>query len=207
MSSKLAVIYYSSTGHVHTLASAIAEGAVEAGAEVRVRRVAETVAFDQIQQNEQWAAHLRSVEETVPLATHEDLEWADAYAFGTPTRFGTPAAQLKAFIDSTGPLWANGVLASKPVTVFTSAQNPHGGQESTILSLTNVFYHWGSIIVPPGYTSDVVFASGGNPYGVSLTMNPDEAQLAAALVTARHQGARVAQIAARLLAAGELAPA
>ncbi len=111
--------------------------------------------------------------EDVPEASLEDLAWADAYVFGTPTRFGNVSAQLKQFIDTAGPLWAEGKLADKVVSGFTSALNAHGGQESTLLSMYNVFMHWGSIIVPPGYTDQSIFEAGGNPYGVSSTGNED----------------------------------
>lgn len=138
--------------------------------------------------------------EDVPEAELEDLEWADAYVFGSPTRFGNVAAQLKQFLDTTGPLWAEGKLADKVVAGFTSAQNPNGGQESTLLSLYNVFMHWGAVIVPPGYTAGAVFEAGGNPYGVSSTdplngEGPSEAELAAA----RYLGRRIAEKAEALV--------
>lgn len=194
--SRIAVIYYSATGNVHRLAQALASGAEGSGAEVRCRGVAELAPDGAIQQNPAWARHREEIQGKVPEATLEDLEWADGYAFGTPTRFGTMAAQLKQFFDTTGGLWQRGVMADKPVTAFTSAMNPHGGQESTILSLSNVFYHWGSVIVPPGYTHPSVFEAGGNPYGASSTSGgsnegPDEAALAAA----RYQGSRLAEYA------------
>jgi NAD(P)H dehydrogenase (quinone) len=129
-------------------------------------------------------------------------------AFGTPTRFGAPAAQLKQFIDQAGGLWQEGGLTDKPVTAFTSAFNRHGGSEATILSLANVFYHWGALIVPPGYTDPVVYAAGGNPYGTSFVTGPaGEGPDAAALEAARHQGRRLAQITIRLLGAGREAMA
>jgi NAD(P)H dehydrogenase (quinone) len=130
----------------------------------------------------------------------EDLEWADGFAFGTPTRFGLPAAQLKEFIDQTGPLWVHGHLANKVATSFTSSQNAHGGQESTLLALNNVFYHWGCLIVPPGYTHAVVAAAGGNPYGASYPAGAGDAVSAEALTAAHYQGHRLAQYAARLVA-------
>jgi NAD(P)H dehydrogenase (quinone) len=95
-----------------------------------------------------------------------------AFAFGTLTRFGAPAAQLKQFIDQAGGLWREGKLADKPVPAFASAFNRHGGNEATILSLANVFYHWGALIVPPGFTDPVVYAAGGNPYGTSFVTGP-----------------------------------
>jgi NAD(P)H dehydrogenase (quinone) len=134
----------------------------------------------------------------VSEASLDDLVWGDGYAFGTPSRFGTPAAQLKQFIDETGGLWRNGKLADKPVTAFTAAFNRHGGNEATILSLANVFYHWGSLIVPPGYTDPAVSAAGGNPYGVSSFGPPNEIS-GEALHAARYQGRRLAQITMRLV--------
>src|SRR3569833_4012145 len=128
------------------------------------------------------------------------LAQADADAFGTPSRFGAPAAQLKQFIDQAGGLWREGRLADKPVTAFTSAFNRHGGSEATILSLGNVFYHWGSLIVPPGFTDPAVYAAGGNPYGTSSISGPTGgAPAAETLAAARYQGARLAGVTTRLL--------
>ena len=134
---------------MHALAQAVAEGAASAGAEVRLRRVAELAPDSHRPEPAVASARRRHARPRGPV---EDLEWADAFAFGTPTRFGAPAAQLKQFIDQAGGLWREGGLADKPVTAFTSAYNRHGGSEATILSLANVFYHWGALIVPPGYT-------------------------------------------------------
>jgi NAD(P)H dehydrogenase (quinone) len=199
MTVKVAVIYYSATGTVHALAQAVAEGAASTGAEVRLRRVAELAPDSAIDQNPQWRRHADAATGVVQ-ATVEDLAWADAYAFGTPTRFGTPAAQLKQFIDQAGGLWREGKLADKPVTAFTSAYNRHGGSEATILSLGNVFYHWGALIVPPGFTDPAVYAAGGNPYGTSSVTGPTgEGPDAAALEAARYQGRRLARTTTRLL--------
>jgi NAD(P)H dehydrogenase (quinone) len=122
-------------------------------------------------------------------ASLADLEWADAIIFGTPTRYGLPSAQLKQFIDSTGGLWAQGKLVDKVVSSFTASGTRHGGQETTITALNNTFYHWGSIIVPPGYADPIQFQS-GNPYGASHTSNngelpPGEIELAAMEFQAR----------------------
>jgi NAD(P)H dehydrogenase (quinone) len=199
---KVAVIYYSGTGTVHALAQAVVEGAASAGAGVRLRRVAELASDDAIDQDPQWRRHLDAAT-SVAQASVEDLEWADAVAFGTPTRFGAPSAQLKHFIDQTVGLWREGGLADKPVTAFTSAYHRHGGHEATILSLANVFYHWGALIVPPGYTDPVVSAAGGNPYGASyVTSSNGDGPDAAALDAARYQGRRLAQITIRLLGSG-----
>ena len=195
----VAVIYYSATGNVHRLAEAVADGAGKAGAEVRMHRVAELAPDTAIDANPDWRAHVDLTKDAVPEATLDDLAWADAYAFGTPTRYGLVAAQLKQFLDQTGGLWREGVLADKAVTCFTSSINRHGGQETTIVSLYNVFSHWGGILVPPGYTDPVQYAAGGNPYGVSWPSGmppalPDDAALSAA----RYQGQRLAEIARRL---------
>jgi NAD(P)H dehydrogenase (quinone) len=201
MTARIAVIYYSSTGTVHALAEALADGADSAGAEVRIRRVAELAPQGAIDRNPLWRRHVDVVAGSVAEASLDDLVWADAYAFGTPTRFGAPSAQLKQFIDQAGELWRDGTLADKPVTAFTSAFNRHGGNEATILSLANVFYHWGSVIVPPGFTDPTVYAAGGNPYGASSFGPPGEPGPAReALDAARYQGRRLTKITGRLLA-------
>jgi NAD(P)H dehydrogenase (quinone) len=198
-SSNIAVIYYSATGSVHRLASAVAEGAADAGAEVRLRRVAELAPGSAIDTNPAWRAHLEETRDTIQEATLGDLDWADGFAFGTPTRYGNVCAQLKQFLDQTGPLWMAGKLSDKAATSFTSAINRHGGQESTLLSFNNVFYHWGAVIVPPGYTDPLLYAAGGNPYGTSFIAGiqgdrPGQEILAAA----RYQGRRLAEVAGRL---------
>jgi NAD(P)H dehydrogenase (quinone) len=164
---KVAVIHYSSTGTVHALAEAVAEGAASAGAEVRLRRVAELAPDSAIDQNPQWRQHADAVA-SIAEASLEDLAWADAFAFGTPTRFGAPAVQLKQVMDQAGGLWQGRKLADRPVTAFTFAHIRYGGNESTNLSLGDVFYQWVSLIVPPGYADPVVYPAGGNPYGGSF---------------------------------------
>jgi len=173
-----------------------------AGAEVRLRRVAELAPDSAIDQNPLWRRHADAARASTREATVDDLAWADAFAFPTPTRFGTPAAQLKQFIDQAGGLWQQGKLADKPVTAFTSAINRHGGSEATILSLGNVFYHWGALIVPPGYTDPSVYAGGGNPYGTSSVTGPPAGHGPddGAIQAARYQGRRLAEITMRLLA-------
>jgi NAD(P)H dehydrogenase (quinone) len=187
---KVAIIYYSATGHTHKLAEAIAAGAKEAGAEVRARLVQELAPESAIEQNPAWKAFYDQTKGD-PRAALADLEWADGIILGSPTRFGLISAQLKQFIDTTGGLWFQGKLANKAVAGFTAASNAHGGQEATILSLYHVFYHWGAIVAAPGYTDQVIFGAGGNPYGSSCTNQPDEAVLAGA----RHMGKRVAMVA------------
>ncbi|CAM5632294.1 TrpR-binding protein WrbA [Streptomyces spiroverticillatus] len=193
---KIAVVYYSATGSVHALAAALAEGAAKTGAEVRLLRVAELAPDAALDANPAWRAHADATRD-VPVATLDDLRWADAYAFGTPTRYGNVSSQLKQFLDSTGGLWASGVFTDKPVTGFVSTSNPHGGNESTLLALYNTMYHWGTLIVPPGFTSPVVSAAGGNPYGTTFVSGGDMG--AETLDAARYQGERLATLTSRLL--------
>lgn len=191
---KLAVIYYSLTGHNFQLASAAAEAAKEAGAEVRLARVPELIPTEQLESNEGWQSYQKAAE-GVPNASLDDLEWADAYIFSTPTRFGNVAGQMKMFLDSSVSLWVQGKLANKAASVMTSAQNPHGGQESTALTLYNTLHHWGAILVPPGYTDPVIYGAGGNPYGASATATREVAVPEEVLAAARHQTRRVVQVA------------
>jgi NAD(P)H dehydrogenase (quinone) len=190
MAIKVAIIYYSATGTTYRLARAVEEGASEAGADVRFRKVRELAPEEAIASNQGWAAH-RLESQHVPEASLDDLAWADAVIFGTPTRYGLPTAQLKQFLDTTGPLWVKGALTNKICSAFTSSGTTHGGQETTIVNVNTTFYHWGAIIVGPGYADPIQFKA-GNPYGASFTSNngalkPDETALAAA----RFQGKRV----------------
>jgi NAD(P)H dehydrogenase (quinone) len=196
----VAVIYYSSTGTNHAMAQAVGEGAKTAGAELRIRLIAENAPKQAIDGNPAWRAFVDKTAND-PRASLEDLEWADAVIFGTPTRYGNVASQFKAFIDSTGGLWAQGKLANKVYAGFTSAANAHGGQESTLLALYTTLYHWGAIVVTPGYTDPLVYASGGNPYGPSVTTGmkgapPTEHDIA----HARYLGKRVTETASKLRA-------
>jgi len=193
---KVAIIYYSQTGTTHQIAAAVEEGAKSAGAETRLLKVKETAPFEVYGNNPAWKEHVEATNE-IKEATNDDLVWADAIIFGTPTRYGQPSAQLKNFIDQTGALWAKGALTDKIGSSFTTTATAHGGQEATILSLNTVFYHWNMIIVAPGYADPIQFQA-GNPYGASFTSNnaqldPDETALAAA----KFQGKRVAEIAAK----------
>ena len=185
---KAAVIYYSATGITYQMAQAAVEAAGEAGAEVRLRKVRELAPDEAIRSNSGWQAH-RLETQDVMEAQPDDLSWADVIIMGAPTRYGMIAAQLKQFIDTTGPLWAQGALANKVYTGFTSTATSHGGQEATLLSLYTVFYHWGGIVVTPGYTDPSQFVA-GNPYGASHTSNngetaPDDIALKATALTAR----------------------
>ena len=191
MALKVAIIYYSATGNIYKMAQAAEEAATEAGAEVRLRKVPELAPEEAIKSNQGWYDHTLETQ-NVPEAQLDDLDWADAILFGTPTRYGNASAQLKQFIDTTGGLWFQGKLADKVVSGFTSASNQHGGQESTLLTLYNVMMHWGAIVVAPGYTDQTVFEAGGNPYGASSLgreEGPNEQELAAM----RYQTKRVVE--------------
>ncbi len=177
---KLAVIYYSATGTNHKMAVAATEAARDAGAEVRLRQVPELAPPDAIAKNPKWQA-FREATRQIPEATLDDLEWADAYLFSVPTRFGNVAAQMKQFLDTAGPLWGQGKLANKAVSAMATAGNPHGGQEATILALYNTMYHWGALVVAPGYTDPALYAAGGNPYGTS-TVGPVDGELPPAIL-------------------------
>jgi NAD(P)H dehydrogenase (quinone) len=196
---KVAIIYYSSTGTTYQLAKGLEQGAKDTGAEVRLRKVKELAPEEAIASNEGWSQH-RLETQSVPEATLEDLRWADAIILGTPTRYGLPAAQLKQFIDTTGPLWGKGELVNKIVSSFTSAATQHGGHETTITALNNTFYHWGSIIVSPAYATATQFES-GNPYGTSFASNNGELDPdVTALTAAKFQGQRVVEVAQQFLA-------
>lgn len=191
---KLAIIYYSSTGTNHKMSTIAAEAAKEAGAEVKVLKVPELAPEEAIASNAGWKAH---VEETrdVPTASAADIEWADAIIFSVPTRFGNVPSQMKQFLDTMGGLWFQGKTVNKVVSAMASAQNPHGGQEVTILSLYTSMYHWGAIVVAPGYTDQVLFGAGGNPYGTSVTAVEGGAVDDASAAAIKHQAKRVVTVA------------
>ncbi len=196
---RIAVVFYSATGNVAALAEALGQGAREAGAEVRLCAVAETAPAEAIASNPRWAAWVAAEHYPTP-ASLADLEWADGVALGTPTRFGQPAAQLKAFLDTTGGLWMKGLLAEKVGTSFVSASTDHGGLESTVLAINNVFYHWGSLVMPLGYTDPHILKESGNPYGASFVSRGGAQPDDRALTAARIQGARLTGVAAALRA-------
>jgi NAD(P)H dehydrogenase (quinone) len=163
--SKLAIIYYSSTGTVDAMARRCAATGQKRGADVRLRQVAELAPDEAIRANDKWAEHIKETKDE-PTATPDDIVWADAVLLGTPTRYGNVAAQLKQYLDTLGPQWQKGQLADKVYAGFTSSMTEHGGQETTLLALFNSVYHFGGLLVPPGYTDQTKFKD-GNPYGVS----------------------------------------
>jgi NAD(P)H dehydrogenase (quinone) len=192
---KLAIVYYSSYGTAHAMATRLAETAEKHGAEVRLRRVRESAPPEVVQSVDAWAEHAASVADQ-PVAEPEDLAWADAVIMGSGTRYGHITSQLQAFIDTLGPLWQKGALADKVYSAFTSSSTVHGGQESTILSMLVTFCHFGGIIVPPGYTDATKFDD-GNPYGVSVVADEDGLD-DTALTALDHMVERVLDVAQRL---------
>ncbi|OBF34234.1 NAD(P)H:quinone oxidoreductase, type IV [Mycobacterium sp. ACS1612] len=195
---KLAVIYYSATGHGTTMARRVAAAAEAAGAEVRIRPVAETREPASFAHNPAWTANYEATRD-LPHATGDDIVWADAVIFGSPTRFGSVSSQLRDFLDSLGGLWSQGQLADKVYAAFTSTNTAHGGQETTLLTLYITLMHFGGIIVPPGYTDALKFVD-GNPYGVSLTAGHDNiSEFDEATTNALdHLATRVVTVAGRL---------
>ena len=194
----VSVIYYSSTGTTHAMAERLSQAAEKAGAEVRLRKVAELAPEEVVRSVDAWAQH-REETRDIPIAEPDDVVWSDVVLLGSPTRFGNVAAQLKQFIDTLGPQWGQGMLADKVYAGFTSTQTAHGGQESTLLALYNTIHHFGGLIVSPGYTDPLKFAD-GNPYGVSHVTGPDnDAELGDAQYAALdHMAERAVQVARRL---------
>jgi len=198
---KVLVLYYSSYGHIETMANAVAEGARSvAGTEVAVKRVPETMPREVAEK-----AYIK-FDQAAPIATPDELAEYDAIIFGTPTRFGNMAAQMRNFLDQTGGLWMQGKLIGKIGSVFVSTASQHGGQETTITSFHTTLLHHGMVIagVPYSHPGLVVLdeVSGGTPYGASTIAGgqgqrqPSENELS----IARFQGEHVTKLAARLAA-------
>lgn len=194
---KLAIVYYSTYGTNYAMAQIAAEAAEAAGAEVRLRKVRETAPQDVIDAQDAWKAQQEKAS-AIPVATPDDLVWANAYLFSSPTRYGGATSQMRSFIDTLGPVWQEGKLANKAFSAMTSAQNVHGGQETTLQTLYVTAMHWGAILVPPGYTDGSVFNAGGNPYGTSVTA--EESVTDAKAEAVRHQTRRLVEMAAKLVA-------
>lgn len=167
---KTAVFYYSSTGNNYQMAQWAVEAARNEGTEVRLRKAPELAPESAIEKNPAWKKHYDATRDVEEFKL-DDFDWADVYIFCIPTRYGNVPSQIKQILDSAGPLWSQGKLVNKVVTASTSAMNTHGGQESTLLSFFTVMYHWGAIVVTPAYTDDSLYAAGGNPYGISVTVD------------------------------------
>lgn len=144
--------------------------------------------------NPVWKAHLEATRD-IPEATIDDLDWADAIIFSTPTRYGVMASQMKQFLDTTGGLWAKGRTVNKVVSAMSSAQNPHGGQEATILSIYTMMYHWGAIVAAPGFTDPAVFKAGGNPYGTTVSVDENGKMIEDVEAAVKHQAKRTVTVA------------
>lgn len=198
---KVLVLYYSSYGHIETMAAAVAEGAASVpGTDVVVKRVPELVPADVA------AASGIKLDQDAPIASPHELAEYDAIIFGTPTRFGNMAAQMRNFLDQTGGLWFQRKLVGKVGSVFVSTASQHGGQETTITSFHTTLLHHGMVIVglPYSFTGNAEMdeISGGTPYGASTLAGNDGSRMPSEneLAGARFQGAHVAQIAAKLAA-------
>ncbi|CQR47940.1 NAD(P)H dehydrogenase (quinone) [Paraliobacillus sp. PM-2] len=190
---KVAVVYYSSTGINYQLANWAKEAVKDAGADVRLVRAPENAPEEAVASNEAWKAHIEATKD-ISEVTSDDFEWADGIIFSIPTRFGTLPSQMKSVIDSQGGLWASGKTVNKVVTAMTSASNPNGGQEATLLNLYTAMMHWGAIIVPPGYSDQSVFGAGGNPYGTSVTQGQDGKMVEEVEEAVKHQAKRLVEI-------------
>jgi NAD(P)H dehydrogenase (quinone) len=195
---KVLVLYYSTYGHIETMAQAVAEGVRQAGANVTIKRVPELVPEEVARKSGY------KLDQSAPIATVQELPEYDAIIFGTPTRFGNMTAQMKNFLDQTGGLWAQGKLVGKLGSVFTSSGSQHGGQETTILTFFPVLLHLGMIIVGLPYAFQgqmgVAEVMGNSPYGASTIAGADGSRQPSRIELdgARYQGRHVAEIAARL---------
>lgn len=204
MSAKVQVVFYSTYGHVWRLAEAVAEGAKAAGAEVELLQVAETLPDEVLAK--MGATEAKKAFAHIPVADPKRLAEADAIVLGCPTRFGAAPAQMRAFQDQTGGLWASGALIGKVGSAFTSTGSQHGGQETTLLAMSTFFFHMGMVIAGVPYSakelSNVDEVSGGTPYGASTVAGPrgERQPTANELAIARAQGKHVATIAAKLAA-------
>ena len=198
---KVLVLYYSSYGHIESMANAIADGARSVdGTEVTVKRVPELVPEDAAK-----SAGIK-LDQDAPVATPDELADYDAIIFGTPTRFGMMASQMRNFLDQTGGLWQQGKLVGKVGSVFASSATQHGGQESTILSFHTTLLHQGMVIVGLPYSFQGQMGldeiKGGTPYGATTLADGDGSRQPSAveLEGSRFQGAHVARTAAKLAA-------
>ena len=195
---KVLVLYYSSYGHIETMAHAVAEGAKSAGAEVDVKRVPELVPEEVAKKSG------FKLDQKAPVATVDELANYDAIIFGSGTRFGNVTAQLRNFMDQTGGLWMKGALVGKVGSVFTSSATQHGGQESTILTFIPTLLHQGMVVVGLPYAfqgqTGVDEIKGGSPYGASTITGGDGSRQPSPveLEGARYQGRHVAEIARKI---------
>jgi NAD(P)H:quinone oxidoreductase type IV len=208
MPTKIQVIFYSMYGHVYQMAEAVAAGAREGDGEVSLWQVPELVPHEILEKS--GAAVARAAFAHIPVAKPAQLAEADAIIFGTPTRFGNMAAQMRNFLDQTGGLWANGALVGKVGSAFTSTASQHGGHETTLVSFHMTLLHHGMIVVGTPYTEqrlvNMAEITGGTPYGATTlagidgSRQPSENELG----IARFQGRHVTQITNALIAGGKI---
>lgn len=205
MPANVLIPFYSTFGHVHQMALAVAEGARSVpGTDVRLRRIPELEAARQAMSGLEWYVKAQEAMADLPEATQDDLRWADGIIWGTPTRYGNMTAQMKQFLDTLGGLWAKGELEDKATGVFTSTANVGGGQETTIITTLIPLLHFGMVPVgtPYGQNPGIFGAEGrgGSPYGPGTVAGPDGSRqpVEAELQTARNLGSRVALVAAAL---------
>lgn len=196
----IGIVYYSTYGSTFALANEIAAGIGDAGSTAELRRVEELMPEERLDDN---AKAARDRQSDVSFATVDELPSFDGIVFGAPTRYGNRAAQLSQFLDQTGSLWQSGALVGKPAGFFTGAATPHGGHESTILTMSTFAYHQGMVIVPMGYTMDEVGSTdgGGGPYGPTHLTPSDGSKTElteAETAIGRAYGRRFAEIAAKL---------
>jgi NAD(P)H dehydrogenase (quinone) len=196
---KMLIAFYSRGGATEALAKAVAEGARNSGAEVRLRRARELVGPEIMARVNGWAEAAACMNDAYGAPTVDDAIWADGIVFGSPTRFGGASSELRAFIDSLGGAWFHGKLNGKAGSAFSASSVLHGGNESTLLTLYNTMAHLGLIIVPTGYADPAMF-KGGTPYGATAVVPPNGAPTEDDLTAARYQGRRVAEVAAALKA-------
>jgi NAD(P)H dehydrogenase (quinone) len=191
----LLIAFYSRGGTVEALANALAEGARSKGAEVRLRRCRELVGPEVMAMAPGWAEAAARMNALYEAPTVDDAKWADGFAFGTPTRFGSATSELRAYLETLGALWLNGGLWDKPAGVFTSTSAPHGGLETTALGLYPTLAHLGFVIVPTGYGHPALFRA-ATPYGAGAVTHGAEQRKPGDddLAVARFQGERLARV-------------
>jgi NAD(P)H dehydrogenase (quinone) len=204
MSTKVKVIFYSLYGHIYQMAEAVAAGAREAGAEVELLQVQETLSDDIIAK--MGATEAKKAFAHVPIADPKKLGEADAIIFGTGTRYGSATAQMQTFFDATGSLWTTGALVGKVGGVFTSTASQHGGQETTLISMQTFLFHQGMVVVGVPYAAPQLLnmkeITGGSPYGATTITDAQGQRLPSEneLAIARYQGKHTAEIAAKVAA-------
>jgi NAD(P)H dehydrogenase (quinone) len=192
----LLIAFYSRGGTIEALANAMAEGARSRGAEVRLRRARELVGAEIMALAPGWNEAARRMNEAYPAPTVDDARWADGFAFGAPTRFGSAASELRAYLETLGAVWLTGDLWNKPAGVFTSTSAPHGGLETTAVGLYPTLAHLGLLIVPTGYGHEGLFRA-ATPYGAgAVTYGAEQRQPTEDdLSIARFHGERIAAVA------------